>query len=252
MTPRDGLSIRRHAPAALTPTLRDEIAGFVTRFIDYPRDRLERALDAADYVWLCRDRDGRLVGTTAIRLFDTTLERRAATVIYTAAVAVDPAWRRVGLIGRMGARSFLRERLRRPLREVLWLSLAASPAGYLQVVRSHARCWPRVGEAVPPAVGALLLELAARLGASRVERVDGCIRLPDDFGVSDPSQAPARWDRADPDVDFFLRVNPDYQRGSDLMCLAPVNALAVARTLLRAALRGARARAPLNPQETPG
>lgn len=251
MTRRDGLSIRRHTPAALTANLRDEIAVFVTRFIDYPRRRLERTLDAADYVWLCRDRDGRLVGTTAIRRFDMTLERRAVSVIYTAAVAVDPAWRRVGLIGRMGARSFLWERARRPLREVLWLSLAASPAGYLQMARSHARCWPRAGEPVPPAVGALLAELASRLGASTVERVDGCIRLPDDFGVSDPAQAPARWERTDPDVDFFLRVNPDYQRGSDLMCLAPLSAVAIARALLRSALRDARSRIPLTPQETP-
>jgi hypothetical protein len=113
------------------------------------------------------------VGTTAIRRFETTLERRAVTVIYTAVVAVDPAWRRVGLIGHMGARSFLRERARRPWREVLWLSLAASPAGYLQMVRGHARCWPRVGEPVPPAVGALLGELASRLGASTSTAVRG-------------------------------------------------------------------------------
>jgi len=252
MTLRSGLSIRRHSPSALTPAIREEVAGFVTRFIDYPRDRLDHALDAARYVWLCRDGDGRLVGTTAVRLFEMTLERRPVTVIYTAVVAVDPTWRRVGLIGRMGARSFLRERMRRPFREVLWLSLAASPAGYLQMVRSHARCWPRVGESVPPGVEALLGELASRLGASRVERVDGCLRLPDDFGVSDPAQAPARWDRSDPDIDFFLRVNPDYQRGSDLMCLAPLSALAIARTMLRTALRGARRRAPLTTQETPG
>lgn len=81
-----------------------------------------------------------------------------------------------------------------------------------------------------------------------MEEVDGCLRLPDDFGVSDPGQHPSRWDRSEPDVDFFLRVNPNYRRGSDLVCLCPLGVVemagGIARSVARTVARPSGRRAP--------
>lgn len=249
---RAEVTLTPHRAAGLSAATREEIGHFVVRFIDYPRARLDAALDAADYVWIGRDETGRLVATTAIRAIETALGSRTVTVIYTSMVAVSPDCRRLGLVNRMGFRSYVRERLRAPLRPVFWLALAASPAGYLQMAHSYETCWPRRGHAAPKEIVALLDDLAVHLKAPRVERVAGCHRLPDDFGVSDPTQEASRWDRSDPDVDFFLRVNPDYRRGSDLMCIAPLSIANVVRSLLRSTARAAARRVHERPFVQPG
>jgi len=234
------VSISRRLPATLTPDDRDDIARFVTRFIAYPRRKLDEVLDSADYVWLCHDGAGELVGTTAVRRIRVASGGDAATVIYTAMVAVAPEHRRAGLIPGMGMRSYLLERARAPLTPLYWLSLSASPSAYLQMARNFVTFWPRPDCPMPAPARAILDEALASLGASRIEEVSSCLRLRDDFGVSDRDQHPSRWDRGDPDVDFFLRVNPDYMRGSDLACLCELSFARLAESVLRQLGRHAR------------
>ncbi len=230
------LSIRSTRPGALGAAARDEIARFVTPLIPYPRARLEASLDRADYVWLCRD-GGALVGTTAVSAFPVRHGGRAATLLYTAVVAVAPTHRRRGLIERMGLRSFLREKLRAPRRTIYWLSLAASPAGYLQMARNFAGCEPRVGRALSPERVALVRQVMAPLGATEIAERDGNYTFPDDLAVSDPAQDSRRWDRADPDVDFFLRANPAYETGTTLACVTPLTLAELVSAGARRALK---------------
>lgn len=231
------IRITRREPAALSAAEREDIAAFVTRSIPYPRARLDHTIDAADYLWLARDTAGTLVATTALRLVPARRGGRAVTLLYTAMLVIDPSCRRLNLVRRFGLRSYLRERTRAPLTPLYWMIFAASPAGFLQMARNFDTYWPKPGAPMPAAERDVLRQALAYLGIDKVEELDGCFRLPDDFGVTDPTQAPHRWDRSDPEVDFFLRVNPDYQRGSDLACLCPLSIVplgaAIARQLRR-------------------
>ena len=233
-------TITRRLPATLTAGERESVARFVTRFIAYPRAKLDAVLDAADYVWLCHDDAGNLVGTTAVRLLPVRVRGRAARVIYTSMVAVDPAHRGTSIITTLGARSYLIERVRAPLVPLYWLALSASPSGYLQMARHMDTFWPRAAHETPDDARQVIAQSLAFLGITKIEEVEGCIRLPDDFGVSDRQQDPKRWDRSDPDVAFFLRVNPDYQRGSDLACVCRLDALQIAGGVARAVTRRVR------------
>lgn len=235
------VTFQRRLPATLTKRDRDSIARFVTRFIAYPRAKLEAVLDASAYVWIGRDGAGEIVATTAVRLLQVRDAGRAAIVIYTAMVAVDPAHRRCGLIQQMGLRSFLLARARTPFRPIYWLSLSASPAAYMQMARNFATFWPRRDQPMPAFARAVLDQALGSLGITAIEQVEGCYRLPDEFGVSDRAQDPSRWDRSDADVDFFLRVNPGYQRGSDLACLCPLGLGRLVAGAIRQALRPASA-----------
>lgn len=241
---RPSVVIVRREPASLTGADRDEIERFITRHSNWRRDRLDQAIDASAYVWLCYDGD-RLVGTTAVKRLAARVRGRAVTVIYTAAVAVAHEYRRLGLVPRMGMKSYLVERLRAPLAPIYWLALAGSPAGYLQMARNFVEYWPRSGAAIPADARAVLEQALAALGITHVDEVDGAYVSPDDFGVREREQDPDRWDRSQPDIDFFLRVNPEYRSGNDLACVCPLGIVPMAAALARGTvLRSLRAALP--------
>jgi hypothetical protein len=231
---RASVTVVRRDPAALTREDRDLIERFITRHSNYKRAKLDQVLDASAYVWLCYDGD-RIVGSTAVRRLSAQVRGRTVTVIYTAVVAVDHEYRRLGLVARMGMKSYLVERLRAPLTPIYWLALAGSPSGYLQMARNLDACWPQAGVTLSDDGRAVLDQALAAMGITHVEEVEGCIVVPDDFGVLDKRQDPERWDGA-PDVELFLRVNPGYRSGSDLACLCPLDLVSLVSTLVRRTL----------------
>ncbi|APR79776.1 Hypothetical protein A7982_05123 [Minicystis rosea] len=239
---RPSIDVVCHEPAKLTHADRDEIERFVIRHSNWSRQRLDEALDAATYVWLCYD-GRRLIGSTAVKRLSARLHGREVTVIYTSVVAVDHAYRRLGLIARMGMKSFFIERMRAPLRPIYWLALAGSPAGYLQMTRNFETFWPRAGVEMPDGARTVLEQSLSALGITDINRVEGSYVLTDDFGVLDKDQDPEHWDRSAADVDFFLRVNPEYRRGFDLACLCPLELTTLGTSFLRRTLlRPTRAR----------
>lgn len=226
----------RRVPERLSRKEREAIYQFLNRHTEYDRAKLDRTLDESAYVWCCLDAKNRLVGTTAIRLIPETLEGREVTVIYTAAVAVDQTHRRHGVLAHMGLRSILLERVRRPLRPIWWFALAGSPSGYVQMAHNFVDGWPRPGAVMPTPVRDLLVRLLITVGRPDFRIRDDCFILPDIYAVCEDEQDPKRWKRADPFVEFFLRVNPDYRRGSDLACLCPVAFLPMVSAFLRRTL----------------
>ena len=220
--------------ADLTVADHDRIAGFISRYSLYDRRTLDATLDAASYVWLCLDFQGRIVGTTAVRRVQLAAgvggHTRPVTVVYTSVVAVDAAYRRRGLPAKMGLRTFLFERWRAPRTPLYWLAEAVSPAGYLQMARNLTVFWPQPGAKVPAFANAIIDTTLASQHA-RVAYVGDVRLVYEDYPVIEREQAPDRWDRADPAVEFFLRTNPNYWTGSALVCLAPLNIGAVMKAV---------------------
>lgn len=184
---------------------------------------------------------GRLVGTTAVRRIELDAgvggHRRRPTVVYTSAVAVNPAYRRLGLPARMGLKTYLHERKRAPLTPLYWLAEAVSPSGYLQMARNFAYFWPQPGVAVPNRAQSVIRETLAAAGVTRIDRAGHAQLVHEDHPVIEKEQAPDRWDSADPDIDYFFRTNPNYWTGTALVCLAPLNLIGVARAVVRVALK---------------
>lgn len=242
----------RVSAAELTGADHDRIQSFISLYSLYDRKTLDATLNAATYVWLCLDRIGRIVGTTAVRR--VVLEagvgghRRPATVAYTSVVAVNPVYRRLGLPAKMGLKTYLVERMRSPMTPLYWLAEAVSPAGYLLVARNFAHFWPQPRIAVPPAAQEVIDATLASVGVTRVVRAGGLRIVQEDYPVIEREQAPDRWDRADPAVDFFLRSNPDYWAGAALICLTPLNIAAVTRAVVSAAVKVLRRRRTRNPR----
>ncbi len=221
--------------ADLTVADHDRIAGFITRYSLYDRKTLDATLDAATYVWLCLDSKGRIVGSTAVRRVQLAAgvggHGRPVTVVYTSVVAVNASYRRLGLPAKMGLKTYLFERWRAPLTPLYWLAEAVSPAGYLQMARNFDVFWPQPAVRVPADANAIVDATLATAGATRIKFVGDARLVYEDYPVIEREQAPDRWDRSDPAVDFFLRTNPDYWTGSALVCLTPLNIVAVAKAV---------------------
>ena len=248
MSPANFSAVRvvRCDAADLTVADRDRIQSFITRYMLCDRRTLDATLDAATYIWLCVDIKGRIVGTTAVRRVELAAgvggHVRSPVVVYTSVVAINPDYRRVGLPARMGLQTYLRERLRAPFRPLYWLAEAASPSGYLQMARNFAVFWPRPDVEMPSGPDSVLTATLVAAGVTRIQRSGGAYRVFEDFGVIEREQAPDRWDRTDPAIDFFLRSNPDYWTGTALICLAPLNFVAVVRAVGVVALKVLRRR----------
>jgi GNAT superfamily N-acetyltransferase len=227
--------------AELTTADHDRIQGFISRYSLYDRQTLDATLDAATYIWLCLDTKGRIVGTTAVRRIPLEAgvggHTTSPTVVYTSVVAVNPAYRRLGLPARMGLKTYLLERMHAPFTPLYWLAEAVSPAGYLLMARNFAHFWPRPGQRVPKHAQELIDATLAAADVSVFDRVGDAHVVLEDYPVIEREQAPEQWNRSDADVDFFLRTNPDYWAGAALICLAPLNFFAVTRAVAVAGLR---------------
>lgn len=219
----------------------DRVESFISRYTLYERAVLEAQLRAATYIWLCLDSKGRIVGTTAVRRLripaGTGGHTMAATVVYTSVVAVNPAYRRLGLPARMGLKTYMTERLRAPVSPLYWVAEAVSPAGYLLMARNLRVFWPSPGRATPARTKAVIEATLAAAGVTRIDRVGDAYIVHEDYPVIEREQAPDKWNRADADVDFFLRTNPDYWAGAAIVCLTPLNLYAVGRSVTGVALK---------------
>ncbi len=225
----------------LTGSDNSRIESFISRYMLYDRKRLDAALEQATYIWLCLDRVGRIVGTTAVRRIELPAavgkHRRPPVVTYTSVVAINPAYRRLGLPARMGMKTYLYERWRAPLNPLYWVAEAVSPAGYLQLARNLKVFWPQPGAVMPPRARAVLEATLAAARVGRFDRIGDAYLVFEDFGIIEREQSPDRWKRTDADVDYFLRINPDYWTGVAVVCLAPLNVFAVGKAVGSRALK---------------
>jgi GNAT superfamily N-acetyltransferase len=239
--PTTRVRVVRCNTAELTSADHDRIHSFISTYMLFEREALDAALNAAAYIWLCLDGKGRIVGTTAIRRFQLAPGvgglGGAATVVYTSVVAVNPAYRRLGLPAKMGLKTYVYERMRAPIAPLYWVAEAISPAGYLLVVRNLTDFWPQPGQPVPHHAKAIIEATLAAAGIKRISRSGDAHIVYEDYPIIEREQAPDRWDEGDRDVGYFLRTNPDYWAGAAIVCLAPLNILSVSRAVFSVATK---------------
>jgi hypothetical protein len=224
-----------HATGALTPAQWDDIWILTQEFYDVQRDYAERELRGRQRIALFRMNDA-LLGMVSLDVFDAEFRGRRVTVISTAHVLLRENWRGRNLLQKLGFRTFLRERLRHPLRPIYWFFDTSSYKSYLLLPRNFDEYWPRHDRPTPAPQAELMNVLASR--------VYGPAWLPDRGIVIRSGQKRMRETAAplilardsDPNLEFFARANPGHSEGDMLVCLCPLslgNWLSLARNLLR-------------------
>ena len=187
-------------------------------------DRATFAADLAGKNWvLLLEAAGRLQGFTTIAAYDTVHEGRVISVVCSGDTIVEPtAWQSAAL-----PRSWIaavREIRRRELRgtQVYWLLLTSGIRTYRLLPVFWRDFHPRYDLPIPAATETLMTALARERFRDWFRPDTGTVQFPAPQVLREHLRviAPGRLD--DPHVAYFLRRNPGWQRGDELVCLTEI------------------------------
>ncbi len=216
-----GLSFAYAPVSRMTGLDLDALWTVYSSFFDTERSSFDEAVRRADEVVRYRDpADGRLCGMALLSARAASHEGRAFRVLSTSAVCLEPAYRGLNAVQRLGLSRLARERVRHPFSNVYWYFDTFSYRSYLLLPRN------------------VIELLARRHGGEAWSKTTGIIG-PQGRRLR-PGVADVPPDDPDPEVRYFLDRNPGYAAGDRLPCLCPLNARNVAAIAWRAIHRGAR------------
>ncbi len=200
------------------------------------REHFLRDLSLKNWVLLLEDPEGGLQGFTTLSLYETTACGQALSVVYSGDTLVRPAyWGTMEL-----SRSWIKTVLSLSVgmvQPLYWLLLTSGYRTYRFLPVFFREFYPRYDQPTPPALQALLGELArARFGADFHCR-EGIVRFasgatPLRGGVAEVPEERLK----DPHIAFCLEKNPGHAQGDELVCLTlahPDNLTAAGRRMLR-------------------
>ncbi len=205
------------------------------------RAALSPANSVRSVLCVYRDGAGIVVGYLAAHTFISRIDN-VPTSLLRAAICLPDGTPRASVSAfflRQAARA-LADGRGRPLYMIEALS---DPASYAWLYRVADRVWPSPARETPPAIKRLRAQAIGDLGMPQSHREsdddDAVIR---ELGRSSmgPSMA-RRWRRHPrPEVHYFVRRNPGFDRGHGLLTVVPISAAGLLRGLLRLALGGLR------------
>jgi hypothetical protein len=179
------------------------------------------AADLAEKNWiLLLEEDGRLRGFSTLRIYETAgPEGEPLTVVYSGDTIVEQgAWATAALPKSwIAAVRALRER--HPRGRLLWLLLTSGFRTYRFLPVFWRDFWPRPEGATPPEMPALLDHLARERFGPLFDAAAGVVRFPQPQILREGLDAIPQGRLADPHVAFFLKRNPGWARGDELVCL---------------------------------
>jgi hypothetical protein len=240
-----GISHGRRIPkpvdaGALNQRQRDALWRFTERHCRLPRSQFERDLADCDRVYLFTQGADRVTGLVALRTVRDTGTPKPLTFLYGYWTMLDPALRGSHIPQRCVLDAFLRCKARAPLRPVWCMYTSASFMSYLMATRTTARYWPRLTGSTPRDVLAFrdrimtVLEGDAYDPARGIRVGRGSLDYPE-AELGDGLRA-----RHAPDVVAWLRLNPGYRHGDELVVLFPMDATNLLASGLKMLARRAR------------
>jgi hypothetical protein len=215
----------------LTPRDWEEIWELTREFYDIDRPYAEAELRRRQRIALFR-MEGTLLGMAAIDVVEHTFRGRKLVALATTNVLIRENWRGRNLIQKLGFRTFLRARLRHPLRPIYWFFDSFSYKSYLLLPRNFHTWWPRYDAPTPEAPAALIDELATRLYGPAWRPSRGIVVRSGQKRMRATAAPLELTPESDPNLRFFAAVNPGHAEGDMIVCLCPLTAanwLSVAR-----------------------
>ena len=194
-----------------------------------------------DWVVMIRDEDRAIRGfsTLKVGVFDDSESHRRIRVLFSGDTVIDRA--------RWGTQALAFEWLRfagqlkaeAPETPLYWLLISKGHRTYRYLPAFSVEYWPRFDAPTPASIQRLKDSLAVEHFGHYYSRESGIVSFEQSRGHLAPDLAEIPRDESlRPEVAFFLRANPGYRRGDELVCLTeltPPNLKPLAR---RVFLRG--------------
>ena len=211
---------------SLDDALRQQMFDLYERYYaSTSRSRFETDLADKDRVLLLRDEAGALQGFSTLAVYQRMFGGRAIRVIFSGDTVVDERhWGQQAL-----ALSWLRLageiKMEQPDTPLYWLLISKGHRTYRYLSAFSREFYPSPDHATPPQARALMDYLAQDRFGSAYDAADGVLRFPQSLGHLRESyaQIPEQHLRL-PAVEFFLKRNPGYAQGDELVCLCELSA----------------------------
>lgn len=230
--PRLVASVER-VPALDAATRDAAYALFRAAYEGTERARFEEDLDEKQMVILLRDADdGSLRGFSTVLLLDIDGPDRPATVYFSGDTVIDPAYWGQKQLQLAAAKLLFRLKLERPGRPLYWFLISKGYRTYLILANAFPASCPRV-DREDPELRSLLDRVASDRYGRQYDPATGIIRYDVAHEYVRQGVAPVTSEAlANAHVRFFVRSNPDHERGDELACLARVRVLDLVRAAL--------------------
>ena len=259
IAPRD-VAPQNIAPARLAPASRrlsatvDPVATLDRGAIDEMFDLYATYYDATsrplfvtdlatkDFVVMLREPSGRLGGFSTLAYLDTEAGGRRLRAIYSGDTIIDHAHWGTQALAFTWLRFAGSLKSRAPDVPLYWFLIVKGHRTYRYLSAFSIDFFPHWEQPTPPDAKTIMDELArARFGAA-YDAGRGVVSFPQSRGHLKPAWAKIEPDEADrPDVAFFLRSNPGFSRGDELLCLTELasgNLRPLARRVFDQGLKG--------------
>ncbi|MFT3770502.1 MAG: hypothetical protein QM820_34165 [Minicystis sp.] len=197
------------------------------------RATFERAFFADDRARVAtfHGKDGAFAGFAAASLHRVTHEGKEHAV-YSALLFIDARYKGTREASLFALVEALKFKLREPLTPLAYMGVTTSPASYRMFSVTMPAFYPMRGVPVPPRIDSLVRAAARARGLSFIDgdrwlvRGMGAPRHPERLRTS-------RTLRGNPDVDFYLEQNPQFEDGTALLLWVPLTLRNVCGALVR-------------------
>ena len=187
-------------------------------------ERFRADLSGKTHVLLCRDGLGRIGGFSTIEICEHTFRRQQIGILFSGDTIIrHEYWGRNDL-----AFSWIRfasmVKTQRPDHPLFWFLIVKGHRTYRYLSAFGKRYYPAPDWPTPARMQSLMESLAAARFGEAYMRKEGVVRFPTTQGyLKAPWAAVPENARTRKDVAYFLRRNPRYKHGDELVCLSEVS-----------------------------
>lgn len=197
---------------------------FARHYAATERERFEADLAAKDHVVLLHDPAGHLQGFSTLAVYPMDIDGRLLRIVFSGDTIIDPeswgsqafafAW--IRLVGRIAAEA--------PGVPLYWLLIVKGHRTYRYLSTFGVRFVPDWRAPDDTELDALKTAIAARIFKDAFDPATGIVSHQRSQGHLAPGLAePNAREKARDDVSFFMRRNPGYRDGDELVCLCPLS-----------------------------
>ncbi|MCB1331704.1 MAG: hypothetical protein KDK28_20565 [Maritimibacter sp.] len=222
---RRGLHVTLCAAGAVPDETRDEMYALFARAYDgTDRTRFETDLAAKRDVLLLRTGDGRIAGFTTLAVFDETDQGQPIRCVFSGDTLVDPACWGTQALNFAWIRHIASIRAEAPDIPLYWLLISKGFRTYRYLSTFARHYVPGPDGPGDPALAVLRDRLAARLFGAAFDPARGVVSYAPPRDRLTPALADLpRTGRAATEARRFVRLNPGYASGEELVCLCPLD-----------------------------
>jgi hypothetical protein len=220
----------------------DGMFGLYTKYYDATSGAAFASdLGEKDFLVVLRDRDDEIAGFSTIAMVDTATDLGRIRAIYSGDTIIDRAHWGTQALAFTWLRFAGQVKAQEPECPLYWFLIVKGHRTYRYLSAFSIEFYPNWRTATPNWANTLMTGLARLRFAGAYDASCGVVSFPQSRGHLKPQWAnvePA--DCARPDVSFFLRRNPGYARGDELVCLTELtsaNLRPIARRVFDQGLR---------------